>query len=356
MKKIFLFLLCVGILPIATTSSFAEIRWGQGFDPKMIARTNQKLEKVMPIVERQGELLIKMIGNDKYRAKLEPEFAKVIGSLPTRMDDVRKNWSSWDAGQKLSFLASVLKQYKAPLTKTCIVGEVRRGGHQPLNWTFPLEFLGGSMFPRTKSESIGFGVADLRKVDKAELIRMSNLANQIVELQKMLRDGIEDKFDDDALQEFTSYEKSGGQYRMYTHFGLEYNRPKKPCAWYAGKKIARGKQNAIGYEIIVPGEIAASSKIYMYVPVTSFGGGAAKQIFDEMPSEYINAWKNLITYYQEYLPFLPEDRFYKIIEHYDAALVAKTDEPLGDLMSEDAGSGGDSSKSDDSDLALPSLD
>ena len=212
------------------------------------------------------------------------------------------------------------------------------------------------MFPRIKSDNIGFGVADLRKVDKAELIRMSNLANQIVELQKMLRDGIEGKFDDDALQEFASYEKSGGQYQMYTHFGRRSNLHKKPCAWYAGKKVAKGSQNAIGYEIIVPGEIAASSKIYMYVPVTSFGGGAAKQIFDEMPSEYINAWKNLITYYQEYLPFLPEDRFYKIIEHYDAALVAKTDEPLGDLMSEDAGSGGDSSKSDDSDLALPSLD
>ena len=360
MKRVISYVVLVGIFSLSTTTAFAGmpwVGWAKGFEPKMVARTNQKLEKMMPIVERQVELLIKMIGNDKYRARLEPEFAKVIGGLK----NPQQNSKLWNAGNKWSFLASVLKEYKAPLRKTCIGNEQYRGGHQPLNWTFPLEFLSGSMFPQNKyKKNMGFGIADLRRVDKSELIRMAHLSNQSVELQKMLRDGIEGKFDDDALQQFASYEKSGRVYHMGMQFGISPGMPRqkqKPCEWYASKGInARMYWPAIGYEMIVPSEIAVSSSILSYLPGHSFGGNEVKPYFDEMPSEYINAWKNLTVYYQNYLPFLPENSFYNIIERYDATLAAKTDEPLGDLMSEDSGSGGDSSASDDDDLALPSLD
>jgi len=354
MRRLFLHVVLMGIFSLSSTSAFAQINWAQGFKPKMVERTNQKLEKMMPIVERQVELLIKMIGNDKYRARLEPEFAKVIGG----QQNPQINGKLWNEGNKWSFLAMVLKEYKAPLAKTCIGNEKYRGGHQPLNWTFPFEFLSGSMFPQNKyNKKMGFGVADLRTVDKAELIRMAHLSNQIVELQKMLRDGIEGKFDDKALQEFASYEKSGRGYHMGMNFGIKPGMQRqKPCEWYASKGInARMYWPAIGYEMIVPSEIAVSSSILSYLPGYSFGGGEAKPYFSEMPSEYINAWKNLTVYYQDYIPFIPENNFYSIIEMYDAMLATKTDEPLGDLMSEDSGSGGDSSASDD-DLALPSLD
>jgi hypothetical protein len=358
------------------------------FEPRLVTKTNNEIEKMMPILEKQVEFLIKMVGNAQYRAKLESEFALVI----TGYDNVRTtakeciaskngcqaislkdNENAWDSGQKLSFLASVLKQYKAPLSKTCIgivhkdenpAGQRGATAHQPLSWKFPLQFLSGSMFGNKFSQQMGFGMVDLRSLDESELIRMAKLSNQIVELQTILQDGIEGEFDEDALQKITSYKNSGDRYiYLENSFGIWDNRTRKPepCDLFAGKgAIARAYWPVIGYEIILPAEIVTSNKYWtgwtkkadnMY----SFGGDRLKYDFAKLPSEYINAWKNLAIYYQKYFPGFPGLNGSEI-DMYDELLAKKLEAPLGDLMSEDSGSAVIISTSEDDDLALPSLD
>jgi len=395
MKNTLIISTLVALCLVSSTTAFA----GPGkpyrydFEPRLVAKTNKEIEKMMPILEKQVELLIKMVGNGKYRAKLESEFTKVIATYDSSIGysvekcasaptcpglGTRENASAWDSGQKLSFLASVLKKYKAPLSKTCI-GVVHKDestssekfetSFQPLNWHFPLQFLSGSMFGSKLPRMIGFGEVDLRSLDESELIKMANLSNQIVELQIMLRDGIEDQFNDDALQKIKSYEQSGEKYYgpeyiFGTQAGMGYD--KQPCEFYAGKGSAKKYWPVIGYEMILPAEIVTSSYLSKTIANCggsncqsySFGGGELKHDFAKFPPEYINAWKNLAIYYQDYFPYLPLKNMSlgDEIDMYDAMLAAKTEEPLGDLMSEDSSSESDSSTSEDDDLALPSLD
>ena len=233
------------------------------------------------------------------------------------------------------------------------------------------------MFSSKLSRRSGFGEVDLRSLDESELIRMANLSNQIVELQIMLRDGIEDQFDDDALQKFMTYEQSGAKYYSSgfifgTNKGSGWDQQagrvyKNPCEFYAGKGSANHYWPVMGYEMILPAEIVTSSKLSKDISgctgmgsgckSNSFGGGTLKSDFAKFPPEYIDAWKNLAIYYEDYFPNLPLNMSLgDVIDMYDAMLAAKTEEPLGDLMSEDSGSAVIISTSEDDDLALPSLD
>ena len=393
MKNTLIYSTLVTLCVVSTTAAFANYHdepYKYDVQPRLVTKTNNKIEKMMPILEKQVELLIKMIGNEKYRAKLEPEFAKVLVTYDRHIGSpvekcarqsrcpglgTKENESAWDSGQKLSFLASVLKHYEAPLSKTCIgvvhkaqktTSPYRITSYQPLNWNFPLQFLGGAMFGSRLPGKIGFGEVDLRSLDESELIRMANLSNKIVELQTMLRDGIEGQFDDDALQKIKPYKDSGEYYvqpglAFGTKFGMPYD--KNPCDLYAGKGAAARKYwPVIGYEMILPAEVVTSSYLSQRFvktsgsnPGYSFGGGSLKFDFSKLPSEYINAWKNLAIYYEDYFPSIPLLNGYEI-DMYDEMLAAKTEEPLGDLMSENSSSEGGSSTSEDDDLALPSLD
>jgi hypothetical protein len=369
MKKISINLtVLLGLTFLFSASAFSYNP--KNIDSKTVARANQKLTKMMPILENQVELIVKMITNDKYRAKLEDEFKLVIGCAGQgaggggRSDhETDYDYSSWCIKEfkrdpQMSFLASVLKQYKAPLTKTCFGNTTYRGGHQPLYWSFPLEFLSGSMMLKNKSDrNVGFGVARLNQVDKADLIKLAEISNKVVELQRLLRDGIDGMFDDDVLQTHASYTSAGSNYHIGTAFGDPPGRRNQgPCDWYEGQDSHNGNK-LIGYEMILPAEIVKKSRVLSYLPKYSFGGGVpeAAADFNAMPAEYIDAWKNLTSFYMDYLPFLPGDSFYNIIDRYDEVLAGKAEEPVGDLMSDDSDTDKTDSSTDD-DLALPSLD
>jgi hypothetical protein len=374
-------ILVVFIFSIST--AFAK-PYSRDLDARLVTKTNKKLEKMLPVLEKQVELLIKMIGNEKYRDKLETEFAKVIATYDTygrhtpqncnsRCQGLRtkENENEWTSGQKLSFLGTVLKKYKVPLSKTCIGVKRKDYPHQdyktqsvyqPLNWNFPLYFLGGEMFATLPLFSIGFGQVDLRSLDESELIRMANISNKIVELQTVLREGIEDQFDEDALQQVMSFEGSGKKYfGAGLVFGTQTGRQpldKDPCDLFKGKGQAKFYWPVIGYEMILPKEIVTSAHGIYFHNDYSFGGGALAPDLAKFPSEYINAWKNLAIYYADYFydGNLPGARFALDIDMYDKMLADKTEEPLDDLMSEDSNNDGENLMSDDDDLALPSLD
>ena len=347
-------------------------------DVNFLKKTNRQIEKEMSTLEKQVELLVKMISNEKYRDKIQTEFSEVLVTYvqskssnydPKKCGDnckflgTAKNEAEWKRGQKLSFLASVLKKYKAPLSKTCIgdlLSQPFPRLYQPLNWNFPIAFLSGQMFagPSKKSyqQELGFGMVDLLPLGETELIRMANISNKIIELQTVLRDGIEGKLNEDILQQYVSFEHATKLYRgkYNTPFGTGDNRliDKDPCDIFKGKGKAEFFWPVIGYEIILPKEIITGNTYFNWRSNDYiFGGGILESDLEKFPPEYINAWKNLAIFFNDYFPELNAEF---PINMYDELLSAKAEEPLGDLMSDE--NEGSNSTIEDDELALPSLE
>ena len=346
---------------------------------EFLAKTNRQIEKELPVLERQVELLIKMISNDRYRAKIQNELSEVlIGYMPNYKNydpekiqpnenlGTAKNESEWKRGQKLSFLAKVLKEYKAPLSKTCIGinyrGEknaVNQDIYQPLNWHFPIAYLSGQMFTKKRINQLGFGAVDLLSLSEPELISIANLSNKIIDLQIVLRDGFEDKLNLDVLQQYVSlaHAKNNYKYKYNAPFGIVVNSfryyKNKPCDIFRGNgDLAAKFWPVIGYEMILPTEIIPEYRHFnLSKNDYSTGGGILESDLEKFPPEYIDAWKNLAYFYNDYYPDLKVNF---PIEMYDKILTAKAEEPLGDLMSGE--NDGSNSTIEDDELALPSLE
>lgn len=364
---------------ILPASSVSAKPYESDLDTKLLVKTNKDLERMLPTIERQVELIIKMISNGKYRERIEDEFSKVMVSYrqgggnydPSkcgkncRAISTKENQSAWERGTNLSFLASVLDEYKAPLSKTCIgilqdVDASRNmfipNIYQPLNWNFPIAYLSGQMFSKQPNKNLGFGVVDLRSLDESELIQMSRITNQIIELQIILRDGIDGKLDEQELQKYKTFQHASARYlgKYRSPFGTADHKPydKKPCDIFEGKGQAEHMWPVLGYEIILPPEIIENAASFNwrrndYI----FGGGLLKSDLAKFPTEYIDAWKNLANYYINYFPDMDADIS---PEMYEELLTEKTKEPLGDFMAE--GNDDELPSLEEDGLELPSLE
>jgi hypothetical protein len=352
-------------------------------DVKLLKGTTAELEKMLPTLERQVELIIKMVDNDRYRNLLEEEFAVVMVSFfqngtggnydPEKCDkncngiSTYKNKSEWERGNKLSFLAKVLDEYEAPLSKTC-VGVFQKskvtggiGGvpniYQPLNWNFPIAYLSGHMFAKEPTgKDLGFGVVDLTSLSAEDLTRMAKVTSEVIRLQVILRDGIEGKLDENKLQKFKTYEHAAKRYlnRYKSPFGTGEHKPydEKPCEIFAGKGQAEHMWPVLGYEMILPKEIVENSAGFNWRKNDyTFGGGLLEADLAGMPTEYLDAWKNLANYFSDYFPEMKADL---PIQMYEKLLEEKTNAPLGDLMSVEDGN--DLPDFEDDGLELPSLE
>ena len=370
MKKTIHLILMAVVMPLFTSNANASPE--TEVDQAKANMVIRKVGKVMPLVEKQTELIIKMVGNDKYRAKLEPEFATAIGVAlsgnfeQSRIDSVKEKWKGPGS---LSFFAGVLKIYKAPLSKTCIpapssMDPKSASWMQPLHPLFPHRFLSGSIMGK-RWDYDGLGYIDLRTLDKSVLVEMSMVSNQLIELHKALRDGISDKFDLDRLKKHgLSIENVFAPRANYGAYGFSFGpalgQGESSCGWYLGKAINDNYNYnlehywvAMGYELLLPTDFFVECR-WCKSKRTAYGGGKAILYLSDLPEEYIGAWRNLLTYYRDYLPVQGEAFYDEIIVEIDAMLAEKAEEPLGDLMSEDS----DTDKTDDDDggLALPSLD
>lgn len=380
MKTFRIIMAVILVSAMCSTTAFANRNkpYHYDLDENFLKKTNRQIEKEMSTLEKQVELLVKMIANDKYRDKVQSEFSEVLVGYyypsnagtydPKKCGDgcyalnTSKNQTEWSRGQKLSFLASVLKKYKAPLSKTCI-GVLYDNRfprlYQPLNWNFPIAYLSGQMFAglnEYREQEFGFGMVDLLPLGETELIRMANISNKIIELQTVIRDGMEDKFNEDILQQYKSFEYAAKRYKgkYSTPFGTGDSKSfdKDPCDIFKGKGLAEFYWPVIGYEIILPKEIITGNTSFDWRSNDYiFGGGILESDLEKFPPEYINAWKNLAIFFNDYFPELDAEF---PIDMYDELLRAKAEEPLGDLMSDE--NEGSNSIIEDDELALPSLE
>ena len=109
MKKTIHLILMAVVMPLFTSNANASPE--TEVDQAKANMVIRKVTKIMPLLEKQIELTIKMVGNDKYRAKLEPEFAKAIGvSIGQNSDLKNLVKEKWRGPGSLSFFAGVLKK------------------------------------------------------------------------------------------------------------------------------------------------------------------------------------------------------------------------------------------------------
>lgn len=243
------------------------------------------IEKRVPMLEKQSEILIKMLSSDKHLAKIKEDIKKSL----------QASSNSKVPPLKTAYVYRVFKKLKMPFEKTAIEKKLlfdrhKRGMSYSLHNPGVLTYLIAGGGRRRDKNPISVNMGFLTE-EKAQ--RLVNLCEKIMAIQKPVQMLMREKLPSDELIKWTGSKWSGD---YISRSGSTYHEFRNKDVYGMTQRHSRSLYNIFVPDLRVGGTTAL---VWKKKNLQKYREEYHDEVYSKFPLAYWEVIRKLISYYQE---------------------------------------------------------